>query len=116
MFIRSLRDGDKPPVHAASKELDFELEMGCFVGTGNALGHPISIENADDHVFGVVMMNDWSGTYAIKGIGKKKKKKYRQKKRTKIKFNDKLKRRKKNLFRKKKRRKAEEVGREKQWE
>jgi len=55
-----LRDGEKPPVHAPSKELDFELEMAFFVGTGNKLGHPIKITEAQDHIFGFVLMNDWS--------------------------------------------------------
>jgi 2-keto-4-pentenoate hydratase/2-oxohepta-3-ene-1,7-dioic acid hydratase in catechol pathway len=34
--------------------------MGCFVGPGNDLGTPIDINNADDHVFGFVLLNDWS--------------------------------------------------------
>jgi fumarylacetoacetase len=41
--------------------MDFELEMAFFVGPGNQLGEPISIENAQDHIFGMVLMNDWSG-------------------------------------------------------
>ena len=50
-------DGSK---HAPCRLLDFELEMGAIVGTGNALGDTISMENADDHIFGFVLMNDWS--------------------------------------------------------
>lgn len=42
------------------KRLDFELEVGIFVGTGNDLGQPISIESAEDHVFGLCLLNDWS--------------------------------------------------------
>eukprot|EP00884_Botryococcus_braunii_P014899 jgi/Botrbrau1/2340/Bobra.39_1s0029.1 len=53
-----LRDGK--PVLAVSKCLDFELEMGVFIGTGNALGHPIDIEEAREHIFGFVLLNDWS--------------------------------------------------------
>ena len=34
--------------------------MGCFVGPGNKLGEPIDIKKADDHIFGFVLMNDWS--------------------------------------------------------
>ena len=40
--------------------MDFELEIGFFVGPGNALGDPIPIEQAHEHIFGVVLVNDWS--------------------------------------------------------
>lgn len=40
--------------------LDFELEVGCFVGAGNPLGASISIDDADDHIFGFCLVNDWS--------------------------------------------------------
>merc|ERR1711879_784329 len=40
--------------------LDFEIEMGYFVGPGNPLGERIEIESAEDQIFGVVLMNDWS--------------------------------------------------------
>jgi fumarylacetoacetase len=43
-----------------SRSLDFELEMGFFVGPGNALGQPIPIEQAAEHIFGLVLVNDWS--------------------------------------------------------
>jgi len=45
---------------APCKLLDFELEMGCFLGPGNKLGEPIDIKKADEHIFGFVLMNDWS--------------------------------------------------------
>ena len=51
---------DEPPVFGASKLLDFELEMGFFVGPGNELGRPINVGEADDHIFGLVLVNDWS--------------------------------------------------------
>jgi fumarylacetoacetase len=41
--------------------MDFELEMAFFVGPGNELGKPISVKDADKHIFGFVLMNDWSG-------------------------------------------------------
>jgi fumarylacetoacetase len=52
--------GQTVPVLQASKRLDYELEMGIFVGTGNALGERISIDNAESHVFGMCILNDWS--------------------------------------------------------
>ena len=44
----------------SSRSLDFELEMGFFIGAGNNLGEPISINNAHEHIFGMVLLNDWS--------------------------------------------------------
>jgi fumarylacetoacetase len=52
--------GQTVPVLQPSKRLDYELEMGIFVGSANALGEPVSIEHAEDHVFGMCILNDWS--------------------------------------------------------
>jgi fumarylacetoacetase len=54
------RAGDADPVFGPSKRLDYEVELGFVVGPGNALGKPIRIREAERHVFGVVLMNDWS--------------------------------------------------------
>jgi fumarylacetoacetase len=48
------------PVLAPSRRLDYELELGWFIGTGNAQGEPIGIGEAEDHLFGVALFNDWS--------------------------------------------------------
>ncbi len=48
------------PVLGASQRLDIELELGVFIGTGNALGDPIAITEAEPHVFGICLLNDWS--------------------------------------------------------
>ncbi|MBN8572055.1 MAG: fumarylacetoacetase, partial [Ignavibacteria bacterium] len=48
------------PVFGASKLMDFELEMGFFIGKGNKLGDSISVEEAEEHIFGMVIVNDWS--------------------------------------------------------
>lgn len=53
-------DDAQPPVFGPSKLMDFELEMAFFVGPSNQLGEPVAIENAQDHIFGMVLMNDWS--------------------------------------------------------
>uniref|UniRef100_A0A8C3QF98 Fumarylacetoacetase n=1 Tax=Cyanoderma ruficeps TaxID=181631 RepID=A0A8C3QF98_9PASS len=53
-------DNDKPPVFGACKRLDIELEMAFFVGPGNTYGEPIPISRAQEHIFGMVLMNDWS--------------------------------------------------------
>jgi len=51
---------EAPPVHGVCKVMDFELEMAFFVGPGNKLGEPITMDKAEDHIFGLVLMNDWS--------------------------------------------------------
>lgn len=48
------------PVLSPCKKLDLELELGCFVCKPSTLGQPIGIAEAPDHLFGVVLMNDWS--------------------------------------------------------
>lgn len=57
---QSKPDSATSPLFGPSRSLDFELEMAAFVGPGNALGTPISIANAEDHVLGLVLLNDWS--------------------------------------------------------
>jgi fumarylacetoacetase len=54
------REPDKPPVFGPTRRLDYELEVGAFIGQGNALGAPLSIESADEHLFGLCLVNDWS--------------------------------------------------------
>jgi fumarylacetoacetase len=48
------------PVFAPTQALDYEMEIGCFVGPGNALGAPVPMEGAEDHLFGLCLVNDWS--------------------------------------------------------
>lgn len=50
----------KIPILSPCKKLDLELELGCFVCKPSNLGEPIRIQDAPDHLFGVVLMNDWS--------------------------------------------------------
>lgn len=47
-------------VFGPEPQLDFELEFAAFVGQGNSLGHPIPIGEAEDHIFGYCLLNDWS--------------------------------------------------------
>ncbi|XP_073917828.1 fumarylacetoacetase isoform X2 [Castor canadensis] len=53
-------DTSKPPAYGACRLLDIELEMAFFVGPGNRFGEPIPISKAHEHIFGMVLMNDWS--------------------------------------------------------
>lgn len=50
----------EPPVFGPSKLLDFELEMGFFTFDGKPLGETVTTAEADDHIFGLVLFNDWS--------------------------------------------------------
>ena len=55
------KPGEAPaPSFGPSRSADFELEMGFFIGPGNELGRPIPIERASEHIFGMVLVNDWS--------------------------------------------------------
>ena len=53
-------DAEKPPVFIPCKNLDYEMELGFFVGRGNEMGQPIPISDAEKHIFGVCLVNDWS--------------------------------------------------------
>jgi fumarylacetoacetase len=50
----------KVPTFSPCKKLDIELELAAFVSKPNDLGKPVPIEEAEDHIFGLVLMNDWS--------------------------------------------------------
>ncbi len=48
------------PVFGPAKRMDYEMEIGIFIGKGNALGERIAIQEAEQHVFGLCLLNDWS--------------------------------------------------------
>lgn len=54
------RADESQPRFEPSREMDFELEVGAFIGTGNKLGEPIPVGRAHEHLFGLVLVNDWS--------------------------------------------------------
>jgi fumarylacetoacetase len=56
---QALAEGPEPRF-GPSQRLDYELEVGALVGPGNELGQPIAMANAEDHLFGMVLLNDWS--------------------------------------------------------
>ncbi|MBN6886038.1 fumarylacetoacetase [Cytobacillus horneckiae] len=58
--LGQIKPPDSAPIFEQCRQLDFELEMGCFIGTGNDRGNPISVDEAEQHVFGMVLVNDWS--------------------------------------------------------
>jgi fumarylacetoacetase len=57
---QSRPDRDAPPVFGPSAKLDVELEPGFVIGTPTAVGEPVPVARAAEHVFGVVLLNDWS--------------------------------------------------------
>ena len=57
---QTMPPGAQQPSFGPSKRLDIELELGIFMGAGNPLGDPIPIGEAESHVFGLCLLNDWS--------------------------------------------------------
>lgn len=52
--------GAAQPVFGPTQRLDYEMELACWVGPGNRRGEPIAIDNAESHIFGLSLLNDWS--------------------------------------------------------
>ena len=57
---QTMLPGEEAPQLRPSRRLDYELEIGIFIGGGNAAGEPIAIADAESHVFGICLLNDWS--------------------------------------------------------
>ncbi len=57
---QSMPPGASTPMFGPCARLDYELELGLFIGTGNALGKAVPLTQADAHMFGVCLLNDWS--------------------------------------------------------
>lgn len=53
-------DPNAPPTYGPSRRLDYEVELGAYIGVGNPLGEPIPIARAEEHLWGVCLVNDWS--------------------------------------------------------
>lgn len=53
-------DANAPPVFGPARSLDYELEIGAFVGPGNAIGSDIALRDADEQLYGLCLVNDWS--------------------------------------------------------
>jgi fumarylacetoacetase len=59
-FLENPTATPKQPITAPSRRLDYELELGCFICKPNEMGSPIDVNSADEHIFGYVLLNDWS--------------------------------------------------------
>ncbi|GGP24341.1 fumarylacetoacetase [Silvimonas amylolytica] len=63
-FVRPLGQtfpaGATEPVFGPAARMDYELELGVFIGKGNAPGQRIALDQVDQHVFGLCLLNDWS--------------------------------------------------------
>ena len=58
---RGQRKGeDDMPLFAPTQSLDYEAEIGFFLGPGDTLGEPVPIDHAEEHIFGLCVLNDWS--------------------------------------------------------
>jgi fumarylacetoacetase len=51
---------EEAPSYGPSRNLDFELELGMYVGAASALGEPVPVGRAGEHIFGFCLLNDWS--------------------------------------------------------
>jgi fumarylacetoacetase len=59
-FGQTKRSEDTAPVYRPARSLDYELELGFYIGRSSTLGAPVPISDADAHVFGYCLLNDWS--------------------------------------------------------
>ncbi|SIS66270.1 fumarylacetoacetate hydrolase [Zobellia uliginosa] len=57
---QTLPKGEETPVFGPSRLVDFELEMAFITTDTNALGEPVSVDEAEEYIFGMVLFNDWS--------------------------------------------------------
>jgi fumarylacetoacetase len=57
---QTMPPGASTPVVGPSRRVDYEMELGIFIGPGNAMGDRISLDDAESHAFGIVLLNDWS--------------------------------------------------------
>lgn len=57
---QTMPPGATEPSFGPCKRLDIELELGIFIGSGNALGDAVNMTEAENHVFGICLLNDWS--------------------------------------------------------
>ncbi len=57
---QTMPPGAQQPSLGPSRRLDYELELGAFIGRGNATGEPITMAEAESHIFGLCLLNDWS--------------------------------------------------------
>src|SRR3984885_3563340 len=55
-----IKAGEGEPLFAPTRSLDYELEVGAFIGLGNAQGQPVPIAEAEERIFGLCLVNDWS--------------------------------------------------------
>ena len=57
---QTMAPGAKAPTYHPCARLDYELELGVWIGEGNAAGEPIPLAHAEEHIFGICLLNDWS--------------------------------------------------------
>lgn len=57
---QAMPPGASAPVYGACARLDYELELGVHIGVGNPQGHPVALDQAEHHIFGICLLNDWS--------------------------------------------------------
>ncbi|KFY17062.1 hypothetical protein V492_00922 [Pseudogymnoascus sp. VKM F-4246] len=72
-FVRpkgQFRDAQGGVRYGPTEQLDYELELACIVGKPTELGETVAMKDADNHIFGYVLMNDWSGRFTLFNMSK----------------------------------------------
>ncbi|KAJ6070845.1 hypothetical protein N7467_012164 [Penicillium canescens] len=64
-FDRTATSGKKPIIYGPCRAMDYELEVGVLVGKGVPKQQGVNAKDADEHIFGMVILNDWSGEYIV---------------------------------------------------
>ncbi len=59
------RDTEGNVIFGPTRRLDYELEIAAVIGKPSKLGEPVKIDDADEHIFGLILLNDWSGESKI---------------------------------------------------
>jgi fumarylacetoacetase len=59
--LGQIEEENEIPAYKPSEKFDYELELGIIIGTGNERGFPIALDDAENHIFGFCLVNDWSG-------------------------------------------------------
>lgn len=62
------RDATGSVMFGPTKRLDYELEVAAVIGKESVLGEPVKIEDTDEYIFGLVLLNDWSGKFACAAL------------------------------------------------
>jgi len=61
--MAAMKGENKRIIHGSSRRMDYEMELSAVIGKPVPYGQTVTANNAGEHIFGFVMLNDWSGKY-----------------------------------------------------